>query len=90
MKGLSRWKWAFAALAAAGFFLSNEGTRSYWKRKRYLKELEARLEEIRASNKNLEHEIARFQNDPRAVEQLARRELGLIQPGEIEYRFVVR
>ena len=74
---------------AAGLFLSSEGTRSYWKRKRYLKELQTKLEDLRASNKNLAQEVERFKHDPRAIERIARRDLGLIQPGEIEYRFVV-
>ena len=90
MNGFIRWKWLIIGLCALGLFLSSEGTRSYWKRKRYLKELQTRLENLRTSNKNLALEVERFKSDPRAIEQVARRELGLIQPGEIEYRFVVQ
>ena len=84
------WKWALIILGALVLFLSSEGTRTYWKRRKVLNELEQKLEQIRQTNKNLVLEIDRLQNDPRAAEQIARKELGLIQPGEIEYRFVVQ
>ena len=82
------WKWIVAGLAAVGF-LSSEGLRTYWQRKRTLHKLERKLDDMRASNKNLTMEIERLKNDPHAIEQVARKDLGLIQSGEIEYRFVV-
>jgi cell division protein FtsB len=36
----------------------------------------------RAENDRLREEIRRLQDDPTAIEELARRELGLIRPGE--------
>ena len=88
MKTALNWKWILLGLFILGLFLSSEGSRSYWKRKRHLKELQAKLELARAENKSLALEIQRLENDPRAIEQIARRDLGMIQPGEIEYRFV--
>ncbi|MFB3852322.1 MAG: septum formation initiator family protein [Vicinamibacterales bacterium] len=49
---------------------------------RQIDELRASLEAIRAENKRLREEVDRLQNDPSAVEEIARRELGLIRPGE--------
>lgn len=82
------WKWIAAAIVVLGI-LSSEGVRTYWQRKKALRQLEKRLEELRQSNKTASMEIERLKNDPNAIEQVARRDLGLIQPGEIEYRFVV-
>ena len=84
------WRWVIVAAAAAGIFLASKGNRTYWQRKSHLRDLEKELVEIRVSSKNLSQEIRRLKTDPRALEQAARRELGLIQPGEIEYRFVMQ
>ena len=89
MNGKTHWKWIGLGILALGFFLSSKGTRSYWKRKRSLRELEKKLEQARETNRNLTLEIHRLQTDPRAIEQIARRDLGLLQPGEIEYRFII-
>ena len=45
-------------------------------------ELSATLERQRAENARLRDEAGRLRNDPAAIEELARRELGLIRPGE--------
>ncbi len=45
-------------------------------------ELSAALERQRAENARLRDEAGRLRNDPAAIEELARRELGLIRPGE--------
>ena len=79
--------WILVGLVLVGAFLSSEGSRSYWKRKRHLKHLEQKLSELKISNDNLSREIERLQSDPRAIERIARSELGLLKPGEIEYRF---
>jgi cell division protein FtsB len=44
--------------------------------------LEASLTEVRAENARLREQAQRLREDPAAVEELARRELGLIKPGE--------
>ena len=86
---MSSARWLLIGLVALVFFLTSEGTRSYWKRKRYLKELEETLAELKSINKKLALDIELFRTDPRALEQIARKELGLIHPGDIEYLFVV-
>lgn len=85
----SIWKWILIVSCAIGLLFSSKWTRSYWQQKRYLNNLQKKLDQVRLNNKNLTAEIHRLQTDPHAIEQIARRELGLIQPGEIEYRFVV-
>lgn len=44
--------------------------------------LEGSLAEVRAENARLREQARRLREDPAAVEELARRELGLIKPGE--------
>jgi cell division protein FtsB len=50
--------------------------------RRQYDELSATLERQRAENARLRDEAGRLRNDPAAIEELARRELGLIRPGE--------
>lgn len=50
--------------------------------RRQYDELSAALTHQRAENERLRNEAARLKNDPGAIEELARRELGLIRPGE--------
>jgi cell division protein FtsB len=44
--------------------------------------LEASLADVRAENARLREQARRLREDPTAVEELARRELGMIKPGE--------
>lgn len=44
--------------------------------------LEQSLADVRDENMRLRDEARRLREDPSAVEELARRELGLIKPGE--------
>jgi cell division protein FtsB len=44
--------------------------------------LEQSLADVRAENSRLREQARRLREDPTAVEDLARRELGLIKPGE--------
>ncbi len=86
----SRWKFYLLAFAGVMLFVTSQWSRFYWQKKRELKELRAELEQLKQSNTMLAAEVERLKTDPRAIEQVARRELGLIQPGEIEYRFMAK
>lgn len=44
--------------------------------------LNAQVDAARAENERLARQIRRLTDDPAAIEELARRELGLIKPGE--------
>jgi cell division protein FtsB len=50
--------------------------------------LQRQIEELRAENVALAADITALKSDPRAIERLAREELGLARPGETE--FVIR
>jgi len=50
--------------------------------------LEQRRQELRMTNAQLRVEIERLQTDDRYIEQLARQQLGLVRPGEIELLIV--
>jgi cell division protein FtsB len=45
-------------------------------------ELSATIANQRSDNARLREEVRRLQEDPSAIEEIARRELGLIKPGE--------
>jgi len=50
--------------------------------RRQYDQLSATLARQRGENARLRDEAGRLRNDPAAIEELARRELGLIRPGE--------
>ena len=50
--------------------------------RREYSELEARIERTRAENARLREVARSLREDPETIEELARRELGLIRPGE--------
>lgn len=45
-------------------------------------ELANDVERIRLENERLREQVRRLRDDPAAIEEIARRELGLIKPGE--------
>jgi len=50
--------------------------------------LAQQLQDLREENRTLEAEIGALRTDPRAIERLAREQLGLARPGELV--FVIR
>jgi cell division protein FtsB len=52
------------------------------KKRQEFKALEQSIRQARAENELLREEARRLRSDPTAIEDLARRELGLIRPGE--------
>ncbi len=49
-----------------------------------IKEINSKLEE---ENQKLKEEVKRLQNDKRYIEEIARKELGMVKEREIIYRF---
>lgn len=52
------------------------------------RKLSLQIEEVQASNQHMQRQIADLQADPRAVEPIAREELGLAAAREWVYRFI--
>ncbi|MBI2915247.1 MAG: septum formation initiator family protein [Elusimicrobia bacterium] len=85
-----RWRWVLAAVILGFLITFNEGFRNHWQKRKYFRKLKKELAEIQNSNKNLAQELRRLKNDPDYLTDAARRELGMIRPGETEYQFVIQ
>ena len=70
------------------FLFANQGFRTMMQNRRGLKKLEAEITELKEQNALLQKQFALAKYDLPYLERVARKELGLIKPGEIEYRFV--
>jgi len=68
--------------------LVNVGITQIFTRYRELKKLDNQIVIQQTANERLKKEINLAKTDISYIERLARKELGLIQPGEIEYRFI--
>ena len=51
-------------------------------------ELEASVRKLQAENFAFQQEKERLENDPEYLEQVGRKELGIVKKGEISYRLV--
>lgn len=72
---------AFIALAVGAVF-GDRGILNLVEKRRELDALRAELEELRAENARLATEIVELRTSPRAVETIAREQLGLARPDE--------
>jgi cell division protein FtsB len=78
-----RWLLVFAAslIIVDGLF-GERGLLAMLRARHEYQELSAAIDRQRADNARYRDEIRRLKDDPAAVEEIARRELGLIKPGE--------
>jgi len=89
MGGSVRYRIIAAVIALILLFLfANQGFRKMMHNRRELKRLETEIGQLKEKNRLLKEELARSTHDLAYLERIARRDLGLIQPGEIEYRFI--
>ena len=72
---------ALIALTVGSVF-GDRGILNLVEKRRQLEALRAELEELRAENARLSSEIAALRTSPRAIERLAREQLGLARPDE--------
>ena len=72
---------ALIALAVGSVF-GDRGILNLVARRRQVETLRAELGELRAENARLSSEIEALRSSPRAIERLAREELGLARPDE--------
>jgi cell division protein FtsB len=70
------------ALLVVDMLVGDRGLIAMLRARKQYDEVSASLVRQRAENDRLREEIRRLQDDPTAIEELARRELGLIRPGE--------
>jgi cell division protein FtsB len=63
-------------------FVGDKGLLAMIKKREEFRALEQSLVKARAENARLREQAGRLKQDPDAVEDIARRELGLIKPGE--------
>ena len=62
--------------------VGDKGLMTILKARQEYRELESSLERARTENARLREQARRLREDPSAVEEIARRELGLVKPGE--------
>lgn len=67
----------------ADALIGNKGVIETVRARREYREVAGSLESLRRENARLREEIRRLKEDPAAIEALARKELGLIRPGEV-------
>jgi cell division protein FtsB len=78
-------KWLFLFVATAiviDAMVGDRGLIAMQRARQEYRELAAAISRQRAENAALREEIRRLNDDPSAIEEIARRELGLIRPGE--------
>lgn len=61
---------------------SDRGYRVYYQEQQERLRLQQELVELKARQQQLTEQILRFKNDPQALEELVRRELGYVYPDE--------
>ena len=72
----------FAAVVVADGLVGERGLVAMLRARRQYDELAASIARQRAENERLREQVRRLREDPSAIEEIARRELGLIKPGE--------
>ncbi len=71
-----------AAVVAVDAIVGDKGLMAMLKARRQYRALEQALGQAKSENARLREEARRLREDPSAIEEIARRELGLIRPGE--------
>jgi cell division protein FtsB len=71
-----------AGVIVVDALVGEQGLFAMLRARRQAEELAATIARQRAENTRLREEVRRLNDDPAAIEEVARRELGLIRPGE--------
>lgn len=90
LRGILRGRalWVLVIGGGVSVLISGGAVRRYWVRHQELVRLEERRSEMRRRVRALEAQRTRAEHDETFIETAARRELGLVGPDEIEFRFV--
>jgi cell division protein FtsB len=82
-KQFARWAVVFVAAAIiVDAIVGERGLLATWRASDQYEAAVAGLEQLRSDNARLRDEVRRLNDDPAAIEELARRDLGLMRPGE--------
>ena len=73
-----------SVLAFAYAIMGNNGYLELRRREAKNQELRLKAEELRQENKEILSEIRALKSDPKAIEKIAREELGMVKPGEVK------
>lgn len=73
-----------SVLALAYAIIGNNGYLELRRREAKNRELKEKADEIRRENKAILSEIRALKSDPKAIEKIAREELGMVKPGEVK------
>ena len=68
-------------------FFGNKGLLQVYRLRKELKEIERTNMELQRGSERLRTEIENLRTNKKYIEELARRELGLVKKGEIVYQF---
>ena len=68
-------------------FLGKNGFLNLYRMEKQRERLLQRIYQIQMENRRIALEIERLKNDPRYIEKIARKELGLVKENEIIYQF---
>jgi cell division protein FtsB len=82
------WVWIIIGVVVFGWLLSSQGLRNYFVNRREYRQLDLRLRDTRKRLAEKQLRLSRAQKDDAFLEMEARRQLGLVKPDEIEFRFM--
>ncbi|MEE9229280.1 MAG: septum formation initiator family protein [Acidobacteriota bacterium] len=72
----------FATVTLTRALVGEKGLLAVWQHRREVASVEHEIGRLKVQNENLRDEIQSLRKDPRAVEGVAREELGLVHPDE--------
>ena len=70
------------AVVVADTTVGDRGLIALFRARREYRQLAAEVDRLRGQNAELREQARRLRDDPNVIEEVARRELGLIRPGE--------
>lgn len=85
-KNRPRWLNIVLLLGLFVLLFGNQGFRGILRNRRELKKLNSELAKSKKEEAGLRSELRRLAKDDAYLEKIARRDFGLLKPGEIEYR----
>ena len=87
MQSLKRWFWPIIVAAAVVSLFANRGFRRLFANELALRRLNHKLDALQKEEGDLHTQIQKLKKDDVTLETAARKDLGYLKPGELEYRF---